>query len=45
MSKLVIGGVSLSHLRDRDIQALFASAEALGVHEIDTFKARSSAKC
>jgi aryl-alcohol dehydrogenase-like predicted oxidoreductase len=36
MSKLVIGGVSLSHLRDRDIQALFASAEALGVHEIDT---------
>jgi aryl-alcohol dehydrogenase-like predicted oxidoreductase len=36
MSNLVIGGVSLSRLSDREIRALFESAEALGVREIDT---------
>jgi hypothetical protein len=36
MSSLVIGGVSLSRLSDREIRNLFSSAKSVGVYEIDT---------
>ena len=36
MSSLVIGGVSLSRLSDREIRNLFESAQSVGIYEIDT---------